>query len=243
MRHRLYFLSILLTVTLLTGAALAWLHNVPTAVTDEDAHYLRLIFARQGEDPVLKRRPVSYSEEIDTILAVQRTILGYAPENKGIPFDVEREPRALFEARFGLCYDRGRAIEKALSLIGFETRHIAVYETDTTGSALRSLLTPEVRSHAVSEIRTSKGWIVVDANEPWISLTSDNKPISMARLHEMAGNREPGAWTVRNKAKINFIFVRNFTYVIGLYSRHGKFYAPFTPVPDVNWKHLAANLG
>jgi hypothetical protein len=33
-----------------------------------------------------------------------------------------------------------------------------------------------------------------------------------------------------------------FTWIYSLYSRHGRFYPPYDPVPDVNWAELAQNL-
>jgi hypothetical protein len=44
------------------------------------------------------------------------------------------------------------------------------------------------------------------------------------------------------KDPINPIFRSDFTYVIGLFSRHGRFYPPFTPIPDVNWRQIVYNL-
>ena len=39
------------------------------------------------------------------------------------------------------------------------------------------------------------------------------------------------------------ILGRPFTYLFGLYSRHGRFYPPYTPVPDLDWGQLGYNFG
>jgi arylamine N-acetyltransferase len=69
----------------------------------------------------------------------------------------------LYEAKRGLCYDRSRAIEKVLSHLGFEVRHAAVYSTKKTGR-LAAFLTPKTQSHAVTEVKTEHGWLVIDSN-------------------------------------------------------------------------------
>ena len=33
-------------------------------------------------------------------------------------------------------------------------------------------------------------------------------------------------------------FTVPFTFVFGLYSRHGQYFPPFMPFPDVNWRDL-----
>ena len=56
----------------------------------------------------------SYEDEINFIILVQQSVLRIAPEEKGLPFGQKREPKELYEAKSGLCYDRSRAIEKRI---------------------------------------------------------------------------------------------------------------------------------
>jgi hypothetical protein len=211
------------------------LHNVPTSLTNEDRFYLIRIFEDTGH-PTLSEKssePRSFEQEVALVLAVQDAALRIAPEDKPIAFDRAREPRDLYELRQGLCYDRSRFIEKALRFVGLRTRHASIYSTAGTGSSLRSLATPRVPSHALSEVLTTRGWMLVDSNSRWIGLTSDQKPLGLHHLHrdqKLCG----AAW--HNGAHIPTILASDFTYVIGLYSRHGRFYAPFTPlIPDISW--------
>jgi len=230
-----------LAAALLILVATAWMHNVSMGVTEEDARFVRAILAEQSKASVLAREIVTFSDEIDTIQAVQDAVLAHAPIDRGLPLGVPREPRSLYHARHGLCYDRSRTIEKALALLGYEARHVAVYSTRDTGSSFVSLVTRGVASHAVTEVRTSKGWLVVDSNSRWFSLDSNGRPWSMADLqNSVQSGSPPVAWSAM--LPINDILARPFTYVIGLYSRHGRFYPPFTPLPDVNWRSLGANF-
>ena len=105
----------------------------------------------------------------------------------------------------------------------FETRHIALFSTQETGSAMRSLLTPGVASHAVTEVRTKRGWLVVDSNAPWVSLDIAGNPIPMSSIKSSADRREPLAWS---KPLPHQIYQQPFTFVYCLYSRHGQFYPP-----------------
>ena len=68
-------------------------------------------------------------------------------------------------------------------------------------------------SHAVSDVLTVDGWVRVDSNEAWVSV--DGPPPSP---------------------------IYDGVTIVGLYSQHGRFYPPFTPIPDVNWRELHRNL-
>jgi len=181
----------------------------------------------------------SYQDEIDFIEGVQRAVLNVAPRNEGLPTGGPREPRDLFEARKGLCFDRSRVIEKILRYAALETRHISLFSTRETGSAMRSLVTPGVASHAVTEVRTKRGWLVVDSNDPWVSLDVTTHPIPMSGIKSSADRREPLAWS---KPLPNEIYEQPFTFVYGLYSRHGEFYPPYDFIPDVNYAEFAQNV-
>lgn len=42
---------------------------------------------------------------------------------------------------------------------------------------------------------------------------------------------------------VNALFKRPSVHIRGLYSRHGHFYPPYTPVPDFNVQQLLSNAG
>ena len=230
--RKLGFVSLLL---LLAVAVVALTHHVDLSVTSADARTARQLMHTENS---FGRRPATFAEEVVLARQVQDRVLDAAPVNEGIPEGRPRELSDLVRAGKGLCFDRSRAIETILRLHGMETRHASIYSEKETGSALRSLATPGVESHAITEDKTRHGWMIVDSNVRWIGLTRDGRPAALARL-----SRDPdGPWHPSIEAPVAQIFRSPFTYVYGLYSRHGRFYPPYNPVPDVNWKELAENL-
>ncbi|SFU32194.1 transglutaminase domain-containing protein [Halomonas korlensis] len=182
---------------------------------------------------------LTFQQEVDFIRKVQVTVLDKVPVNSGIPHGMPREPSDLLALGKGLCFDRSRFIEKALRQHGFETRHIAIYSTSETGSAIKSLLTPQVRSHAVTEVLTSLGWMVVDSNEPWLSLDKGYQPVS---IDQLSGLGSSGMVERFMSLPETSIYAHGFTFVYGLYSRHGMFYPPYDRVPDINVAEFSQNI-
>ena len=113
-----------------------------------------------------------------------------------------------------------------------------MYSTAETGSSLRSLATPDIVSHALTEVKTSRGWMIVDSKVRWAGLTADGKPLDLEAIRQSPSQK----WNSAVKAPLPEIYGNPFTWVYGLYSRHGRFYPPYDPVPDVNWTELAQNL-
>lgn len=208
--------------------------GVDKSLSREDKRYIPKFL----EDVKPLPSDAKYAEEISFIRQVQDAVLTIAPKNDGLPHGQPREPKDLFETGGGLCYDRSRAIEKILIYEGFKTRHVAIYSTYETGQAIRSLITPGVSSHAVTEVRTQKGWLVVDSNERWISLNLEGEPISIREIQAaLSGSKI----SLKDRPQTE-IYDRPFTFIYGLYSRHGKFYPPYNFVPDVNYSEFTKNL-
>ncbi len=186
-----------------------------------------------------ERAPADFDSQVDTIFAVQDAVLSRAPKNAGLPLGSPRELKDLFEARSGLSYDRSRAIEKILTHLGFDVRHAALYSTKDA-SRLKALLTPRNPSHAVTEVKTERGWLAVDSNRRWIGLTADGGPVDLAALQD---NAAAGfTWDSPTEDPMSPILAGPFTYLIGLYSRHGRFYPLYSPVPNIDWGQLHHNL-
>ena len=207
-------------------------HDVPAAPTPEDAKAIRQLL------PEDERRGGDFEEEVALILRVQDRVLAVSPEERGIGLDQRRELSDLIRARHGACFDRSRAIETILRSYGFQTRHAAMYSTVETGSALRALTTPDNISHALTEVKTSRGWMIVDSKTRWAGLTSDGQPLDLAAIRANPDRK----WNRNVLGSLPEIYDAPFTWVYGLYSRHGRFYPPYDPIPDVNWGELAQNL-
>ena len=210
-------------------------HEVNNSLSEEDKQYIPLYLTNISPLP---DKP-SYKDEINFIILVQQSVLKIAPEEKGLPFGQKREPKELYEAKSGLCYDRSRVIEKILRYSGFETRHISVYSKAKTASSFKSIITPGVPSHAITEVLTKKGWLIVDSNYPWISINVDKQPVSINNIKHSIDNAAPIQW---NEEPPTIIYLEPFTFVYGLYSRHGYFYPPYNFFPDINYGEFFQNV-
>ena len=222
------------------GLAVLAAHNVTTDVTPADRTAADTMMRRAGYGADWKSTlgVGTFDSQVQAILAVQDAVIKATPQMEQIPFDVPREPADLLARAMGDCSERSRSIEKLLNILGLETRHAAIYSTVETGSRFLSLLTPRIDSHAVTEVRTAKGWMVVDSTSRWIGLTIDNSTISLDQLRDL--DHEKAAWHTRLEDRPHTTLQKPYTYVIGLYSRHGRFFAPYTPVPDINWPDFLA---
>lgn len=230
-------LSFLLAIGIVFVCTIAILfyHAVDNSLSEEDRQYIPRYLK---EVPSLPENP-TFADELAYIILVQRSVLNIAPRNDGLPLDQKREPKDLYVAKTGLCYDRSRVIEKILRYSGFETRHIFLLSTKDTGSAVKSLVTPGVSSHAVTEVLTKRGWLIVDSNDPWVSTDTINHPISIVEIQSSIEKSVAIQWSMKPPTSI---YVEPFTFIYGLYSRHGRFYLPYNVFPDVNYVELIQNI-
>ncbi len=212
-----------------------WITNVPTKLTDDDRSVLA--YHLSIERP---QRYSSFSAEIAQIREIQSKIIKLAPRGRPIPDYHEREPRDLFAHGEGSCFDRSRTIEKALAFAGFRVRHVFIIFkksrlTDENSNALSVLMTRGTRSHALTEVKTSAGWMLVDSNSTWVSLSKKTgMPVSIESVISGQSDIEtPPDWISPDQP---VIFVR------GLYSRRGQFYPPFLSIPEVNWHDIFDSL-
>ena len=213
--------------------------EVDNTITPEDSIYIEkyLDLAEVAPLPV----PRTYESEKAFIEAVQRSVLARVHGNVR-KFKVGGvEPKDLYETQSALCFGRSRVIEKVLRSSGFQTRHISLYSTEKTGSKIKSLFTRGTSSHAITEVLTKKGWLVIDSNDPWLSLDHQNNPISLIAIQARLG-KELIPFNASYLPHMNRIYNHPFTFVYGLYSRHGTFYPPYGFFPDVNYREFIFNL-
>jgi hypothetical protein len=216
------------------AAAMAWT-NVPTQPTADDrVAALQILHIPPGQG--LPAKPSSFAQQIEFIRGVQNAVLRVAPKNVGIPKGHSREPRDLLEFHAGLCYDRSRSIEKLLRLAGFQVRHVFIVSANNISVPILALFISG-HSHAMTEVRTARGWMLVGSNTTWIGKNDDGSVISIVDFarHDAAANTSAGK-------KAPDIIRNPFIYIYGLYSRHGDFYPPYYSVVDVNWREMLANL-
>jgi hypothetical protein len=209
---------------LATVTALAVYTNVPNAVTDEDI----AVFASLG----LQRSQVSraFEEEIAMIRKVQHEVFKRAPlSEEGIPDYQPREPADLMRFGQGLCFDRSRTFDKAFSYLGMPARHVYLLYRENR-SLGRAIFTYRQPSHAVTEVKTSKGWMFVDSNTEWIALTRNGEPVGADDVWKRYAEFDKAPhylsapwWAIR-----------------GMYSRKGQFYGSGVPFPELNWADFAS---
>ena len=96
-----------------------------------------------------------------------------------------------------------------------------------------------VDSHALCEVRTKKGWLVVDSLTPWLSLDKQGEPISLRTLQRSVIDGQPIPLDAMQANLTPNLLRRPFTIVYGLYARHGRFYQRY---PNINPREFCANF-
>ena len=200
-------------------ALLAYITNVPTDI-------------RAGGQAVFKnelnlvplQHPKSFADEILAIKTIQQRVFSKAPFGAGIPDYQTREPADLMRYGQGLCFDRSRTLDKAFEFIGLPSRHVYLLYRQDRGfwSAMFHYGQP---SHAVTEVKTSKGWMFVDSNTEWIALTRDGQVMNADDVWKRAGEFDG----MPDYLKESWWAIR------GMYSRKGQLYPPYILFPDFNW--------
>ena len=173
------------------------------------------------------KNPHTFNDEISAIKIIQHKVLEIAPHKDGIPDYQPREPINLVNARHGFCFDRSRSIDKAVNFIGLPTRHVfLLYRQDR--NFFGAIFHYGQRSHAVTEVKTSKGWMLVDSNSEWVALNLLGQPVNA-----------DDTWKKANQFNNIPIYLKRPSWAIrGMYSRIGHQYYPYNLFPDVNWLDL-----
>ena len=212
-------------VLVLVNGVIGMITNVPTHLTEED----QFIFKRDFANFRNVSLNTTQEEEVAVIQKLQDIVLKQVPFGPGIPGYSEREPADVLRRDTGLCYDRSRLFDKLFIWAGFETRHVYIlYKPVIAGytpPVWLALFFPGTESHAVTEVRTSHGWMLVDSNDTWISVNRQGKVLPADRL-----------WKYRDEFhSMPDYFNRPYWAIRGLYSRRGHLYRPYFPYPQLNW--------
>ncbi len=221
-----------------------WYINVPKSVSSHEKIAIQTFLGSvNGADQFyineVQFDDLSFEDQVKQLQLLSETLLDSFPQGVAVPKNQNRSLRALLKNKEGQCYDRSYVFEAILRTKGAQTRHAYVFETHSDESALQLLRKKKVKTHAVSEVKTKKGWIVVDPNVDWISLSATGEPKSLDCICE---NRESIQWDQPIFGDHIQLYSGNCRVVYGLYSRHGRFFAPFNPIPDVNFRELAFNI-
>ncbi len=208
----------LIALALLMG--LAAYTNVDNSITSDDISVFNKSFGLWQQV-----KPSDYSNEIALIRTLQEKGFALAPLGEGIPNKHPREPVDLIRAAQGLCYDRSRTFDKVLTYAGFDTRHVFIlYKKDK--SFFRTLTQRGSNSHAATEVKTSRGWLLVDSNSPWIAVTRNGDPVDAKNMSKHLAEFDD----VPPQLLLPYWAIR------GMYSRTGELYPPYIAFPDFNWR-------
>jgi hypothetical protein len=197
--------------------------NVPKDVSAEDIKVIKSF-----EKEITPYRGEDFLKQIEFIKRVQSTILSKINTKIGIKPENTREIKDLIKLKVGQCHDVSRGIEQTLQYYGYEIRHLYIYFDIKKMGRLIALISPGTPSHAITEVKTSKGWVVIGSLEPWVSVDKNNNIVPADMIPDAISR---GLFLKNPREKI----YENFHSVRGLYSRHGKFFPPYTPIPDINW--------
>ena len=212
--------AVLLGLTYIVAAG-----SVPKRVTDRDLKAIGMLHADAACAGMN-----SFDREVNCIRTVQHAVQSSVPNRHCANHGEEIEPLNFLERQYGCCYDRSRFIEKALDHYGLETRHVFILDEYAHG--LLALLIPNNPTHASTEVHTRRGWMGVDSNWSFLLLSRDGRPLTYDRVGEVPTD-------VLSRAK----FPRSFSshpliIIYGLYSRHGRFFGPKLPAPEINYPEL-----
>ena len=173
-----------------------------------------------------------YEKEINCIKNIQKAQLNLIEETKCREKYINLGSIEVINENTACCFDRARITEQALQIYGFKVRHVHLNETAKRGYL--NLLIPRSKSHAVTEVLTSKGWLGVDSNEQFVLLDKNNLPNTY---------QEAISSGLINYHSEFSLYKKPLTYVIGLYSRNGTFFEPYLPyIPEINFKDFFSNL-
>lgn len=215
----------------LSAFFVASLAGVATNVSKEVTQADRAALASIGITSSPKVR--GYSEEVQRIATIQLKVLNAVRVDNSASLSGHAvEPGELLSRGSGACYEISRTLEKGLALNNFESRRVFyLYRQDR--SLLSALVTKGHPSHAAVEVRTSRGWMLVDSIVPWIGLDKEGQPVSASSIWnrpERFDTPPPehlmlSSWAIR-----------------GLYSRNGQLYGSALPAPELNWHDFGSWL-
>ena len=217
-----------ITTLLGLGYALIAIH-LPKSITKDDIEILKLY---NSDEECLDID--SYNKEIKCIKKIQLSQLKLIKGTRCRGKYINIGSKKLLKENKGCCYDRSRLTEQALQYYGFQVRHVHLNHTE--GIGYLNLLVPSTPSHAVTEVLTSRGWMGVDSNEPFILIDKESNPNTYSQAIESGL-----AYDLSKNFKS--FYLKPTIITIGLYSRHGTFFNPYLPnVPEINFGDFFKNI-
>lgn len=227
----LLFLGFAAVVVLLAFSA------VRHRVTEEDRIALNDVFGPAISGVNLADS--GFDAQIRFLAQMQRISHERMNMQKAMDFDTHRSANTVLAFGGGWCYDFSYWYEETLREVGMTTRHVALYHD--LGGLFKTLSTSQGLSHAATEVKTKKGWLLVEPTVNKLWLDQQGNPLSASMIRDAA---QAGEVTI-DELELELLYPlynESFFYIYGLYSRHGHFFKPFNPVPDIHYREFLQNL-
>ena len=214
---------VIFAITVCVSFYFSFALSVNNSITHEDAQAIEILELSASCENV----SASYEKELECLLAIQASVQSIGGVRCAVDSDTI-EPSDFLRRNYGCCFDRARFIEKS----GFDTRHVFLIQP-YEGLSVTNFLPLGQSSHATSEILTTKGWLGVDSNEPFILLSENGMPTT----YRSAINNIAAFPLMEPKG----FYTKEWDVIYGLYSRHGNFHGKNFPGPEYVFSELLCN--
>lgn len=233
---KLLRISILLILLLVF---LFFTFNASPVLSGEDEVYLKAFIKEWNLPRSCDSCHRDFDHEVDFISRVQDSVIGDI-RHEQVPFCNTGVVKFYYENRKGFCFDRAILLELFYKYYGFKVRHAFVYyHTDSSRTNDLDFLERKIYSHAMLEVKTSKGWMAVGTNHSWLGLDEHRNVLDLGTIRERL---KQGQVSLLKDSQSGMPFFNtlpvhsNFKFIYGLYSRHGEF---LTSQPVEKWMHKA----
>jgi hypothetical protein len=243
-RLRSVFLFLFCTVAV--GVVLLMAFSTKPVASAEDIRYINAFLKDWNISATPAEVHQSFESEIAFIRSLQDSIVS-GIQHQEIEQNQYGNVRFYYQNRYGFCYDRVILMEKIFLYFNFNIRHVFVYYSEDTGTPEETTLShffkKGIGSHALTEVETSKGWMVMGSNADWIGLDEKEQPFTIRELK--VNLHKTGAVQLKEQPLHGVNFWEQhprFRYIYGVYSRHGYFLPPYNAIPDYNFHMLLYNF-
>jgi len=209
-----------------TCIVLVLLFNARLNTTLRDRIYIDKFLEEWGMKTSIPGAHATFETQIAFISRLQDSTL-YQIHSGDAPFDEASNMKYLYQNRKGVCFNRAFFQEKILREAGFKTRHVYIYFTATDkATRFRNFFKRGLRSHAMLEVKTKKGWMLVGTNANWLGLDQKGMPMTIGEVRRRLKGKTLALAKTPTKGKIFYEELQvphDFRFIYGIYSRHGKF--------------------
>ena len=243
-----------LVLTAFLGVLLIVFNSKSVTLSKEDEAFIKTLSGEWRLPDNTDSIHASFKNEIAFVTALQNNVLQEIA-HKEIPLEYFGDLHFYFTEKKGYCYDRAVLLEKFLKYNGFSFRHLYLYFGEENQTpAFSSLFKKGLASHALLEVKTKKGWMVIGTNANWIGLSDKEEVLDVAQLRKRINQNN---LVLRTGATVGTCFWKekggHFRYLYGVYSRHGQFFShpkggesaslfSIHFLPDYNFSMLLDNI-